>query len=120
MTTTSNTCNKHNSGSNAKTTPQLAHLPELCLEVERGAALPEEGSLVLLDHVAIGVRLQRWGKLRSKETGLNAFHTTASAHMHTLALTAPVEQAPCSTNSTFVDKLNQNEISFFPLIFHRF
>ena len=113
-TTTTNTCNKYSSsGSNAKTTLQLSHLPELCLEVECSAALPEEGSLVLLNHVAIGVRFQCWGKLQSKKTGLSTFHTTANTYRHTVVFTTPVEQAPHSTNSTIVDKLNQNRINLF-------
>ena len=115
VTVPTNTRNKNSSssGSSAKTTLQLSHLPELCLEVECGAALPEEGSLVLLDHVAIGVRFQCWGKLQSKKTGLNTFHTTANTYRHTVAFTTPVEQAPRSTNSTIVDKLNRNRINLF-------
>ena len=113
VTVTTDTRNKNSSSSSAKTTLQLSHLPELCLEVECGAALPEEGSLVLLDHVAIGVRFQCWGKLQSKKTGLNTFHTTANMYIHSVAFTTPVEQAPRSTNSTIVDKLNRNRINLF-------
>ena len=65
VTKTTTTRNKHSSSKKKKTTKCLSHLPELCLEVEGGATLPEEGSFVLLYHVAIGVRLQCWRKLES-------------------------------------------------------